>query len=56
MVIIYFNTTDNNVHVCQDPDAGVDGAGTIKLIGKLTNITTQAGNDLLTTANLDSQA
>lgn len=56
MVIIYFNTTDNTTHICQDPDAGVDGAGTIKLIGQLINITSQASHDQLTTANIDSQA
>jgi hypothetical protein len=56
MVIIYFNTATATTHICQDPDAGVDGAGTIKLLGNLTNITTQADHDTLTIANIDSQA
>jgi len=39
-----------------NPDAGVDGAGTIILLGDLTNITTQRAHDALAVANIDSQA
>jgi len=56
MLIIYFNTTTSTTHMTQDPDAGADGAGTIKLLGSLTNITTQGAHDTLTAANIDSQA
>jgi S-layer protein len=56
IVVVYFNTTDNTAHVIYDADAGVDGTGTAVLIGQLTNITTQAGLDAFTTANIGSQA
>ncbi|RJP36414.1 MAG: hypothetical protein C4547_07265 [Phycisphaerales bacterium] len=55
MVIIYFSTTTRTTHITQDPDAGFDGSGTIKLLGNLTNITTQQAHDALTAANVDSQ-
>lgn len=56
IVFAYFNTTDNTVHVVYDADAGVDGTGTAVLIGQITNVTTQAGLDAFTTANIGSQA
>jgi len=56
VVAVYFNTTDNTAHVIYDADAGVDGTGTVVLIGQISNITTQAILDTLTTANIGSQA
>lgn len=57
MIIIYFNTAAAQTWIVRTTDAGVDGADTtISTLGKLTNITTQAGHDLLTTANIDSQS
>jgi Ca2+-binding RTX toxin-like protein len=56
VVALYFNTTTNTTRVIYDADAGVNGAGTVVLVGTLSNITTQAGFDLLVAANFGSQA
>lgn len=53
-ILIYFNTTDNTTHIIYDADADTDGGAV--LVGQLISITTQAGHDQLTTANIDSQA
>ena len=55
IVYIYFNTTDNSTHILYDPIVETDTPSAV-LIGRLTNITTQAAHDLITTAsNVDSQ-
>ncbi len=57
MIIIYYNTAAAQTWIVRDTDAGADGAdATMSTLGKLTNITTQAAHDLLTTANIDSQS
>ncbi len=55
IVYIYFNTTDSSTHILYDPIAETDTPSAV-LLGRLTNITTQAAHDLITTAaNVDSQ-
>ncbi len=56
VVIVYFNTTEAATRICQDPDAGFDGSATIKLIGKLTNVTTQLEHDALVEANVEGRS
>ncbi|MBI4719133.1 MAG: hypothetical protein HY763_15135, partial [Planctomycetes bacterium] len=52
-ILVYFNTTDSTTHIIYDADADTDGGAV--LLGRLTNITTQATHDQLTAANIDSQ-
>jgi hypothetical protein len=55
LVFIYWNTGDLSTHILYDAVAETD-ATPVVLIGKLTNITTQAMHDALTiAANIDSQ-
>jgi len=55
LVYIYFNTTDSSTHILYDPIAETDTPSAV-LLGRLTNITTQAAHDLITiAANVDSQ-
>lgn len=55
LVFIYFNTTDSSTHILYDTTAETDTTPAV-LIGRLTNITTQAAHDAITTAaNIDSQ-
>lgn len=57
MVIIYFNTAASQTWIVLDTDAPADNPDTtMSTLGKLTNITTQAVHDTLTTANIDSQS
>ncbi|MBI4716545.1 MAG: hypothetical protein HY763_01965, partial [Planctomycetes bacterium] len=52
-ILVYFNTTDSTTHIIYDADVDTDGGAV--LLGRLTNITTQATHDQLTAANIDSQ-
>ncbi len=56
-VVVFFNTTTNQVNIYHDVDAGVDGAdGTATLIGVISNITTLAGLQAFVVGNVDSVA
>jgi S-layer protein len=57
MVIIYFNTTDNQVRVIHDTDAGVNGVNSTTLIGTISNVATLAGlAEFTLAANISSIA